>query len=200
LVRLQEDSLPEKKNSAPGKIVAFVALVFVVGVAGVFAGNMLREYFSASKSSMVTARVPRSLLKQGMVMPDAELVGIDSRAHRTSELLGDNGGVVLFLDLECPPCIDMALKWQDALDNNMIMPERVWGISYHTAEVIRAFMDENNLRFAIFTDSTHTFLKEYEVSRFPLEVIVGSSGKVRSLNYDSESPIDFAHVDELLSN
>ncbi len=174
--------------------------MFAVGIAGVLAGAMLRNHFASSKSTMVTARVPRSLLKQGMTFPDAAVADTDGRLRRTAELIEDSGSVVLFLDLECPPCVNMALRWQDALDNALVEEGKVWAISYHTSEVIRNFMEENDLRFPIYTDSSQTFLKEYEVNRFPLEVVVGTSGRIRSLSYDSESPIDFAHLAELLSD
>jgi peroxiredoxin len=183
-----------------GKIAVYALLMFAVGVAGVVAGGLLRDRIASSKSTVVTSRVPRSLLRQGMVFPDAELVDHNIELRRTGQLIGGYGSIVLFLDLECPPCISMAVKWQDALANSMIEEGRVWGISYHSSEVVKTFKEENDLHFPIFTDSMQTFLKEYEVNRFPLEVIVGSSGRIRSLSYDSESSIDFTRVAEMLAD
>jgi peroxiredoxin len=197
---LEEKSLADKKGLTPAKIAVFAVLMFAVGVAGVVAGGWLRNRLSSSKTAMVTSRVPRSLLRQGMVFPDAEIVDNHTELRRTGELIGDRGSIVLFLDLECPPCIKMAVKWQDALYNNMIEEGLVWGISYHSYEVVQTFREENDLHFPIFTDSMQTFLKEYEVNRFPLEVVVGSSGRIRSLSYDSESPIDFTRLAEMLAD
>lgn len=192
--------MAEKKNLTPARIFGYAVLMFIVGIAGVLAGTLLRDHFASPKSAMVSTRVPRSLLKQGMIFPDAPVVTTDGRMRRTVELIDHSGSVVLFLDLECSPCIKMALRWQDALDNALVEDGKVWAISYHSSEVIQNFMVENDLRFPIYTDSSQTFLKKFEVTRFPLEVVVGASGRIRSLSYDSETPIDFAHLAELLSD
>jgi peroxiredoxin len=190
----------DKKTHRTAKTFGFIVLVFCVGVAGVLVGNVLRGYFSGSRTTNVTAHVPRSLLRLGMVFPNVEVVGEKGDIRRTGDLLGSGGSVVLFLDLECPPCNDMALKWQSAVDKREVEAERVWGITFHSTEVIRTYKAENGLRFPIFTDSLQTFLRDYEVNRFPLEVIVGASGKIRSTSYDSESPIDLARLAGLFSD
>jgi hypothetical protein len=51
----------------------------------------------------------------------------------------------------------------------------------------------------VYVDSLKTFHQQYEVNRFPLEVVVGVSGHIRSTSYNSEAPIDAGRLGKLLA-
>jgi peroxiredoxin len=191
--------MSEKSTFSPLKITTFVVLVFLVGVAGVFVGTYLRDHLSGKKRTIMTTRAPRSLLTRGMVFPEVEVVDENGTARGTGEVMGGEGCVVVFLDLECPPCVDLSRKWQRALDDGKVERGRVWGVTYHPQEIINEFKKDHDIRFPIFTDVQRTFLREYEVDRFPLEIVIGGSGRIRSASYDSERTLDFLQLAKMFA-
>lgn len=180
-------------KKGPGRFVRVVALaagVFAVGVAGVWVGTLLRERVARGQSVEVSARAPRSLLHAGDAFPDVALEDAAGNGLSTTDLLANAGGVVLFIDLECPPCTDMCLRWQRAIDAGVIPADQVIGVTNQTTEVAETYRSEHGLRFDIYHDPGGVFRHEYDVSRFPLEVVVGESGRVRSTSYESASDVD----------
>jgi peroxiredoxin len=171
------------------KPVLFVVVVFAVAIAGVFVGNTLRTHVHTGGKSMVTMPVPTSLLEEGDPFPEVDLVAEDGRAVNSLDIV-PAGGVVLFLDLECPPCTDMAMRWQRALVEGLIDNDAVCVITYQPHDAINAYKAEHDLRFPVYQDSATTFRRDYRVDRFPLQVVIGRSGTIRSTSYDSASPID----------
>lgn len=169
--------------------VLFVLLAVAVGAAGVFVGSAVRTRIPGTKRAMVTTRVPTSLLEVGDAFPDAVLVGEDGE-HVSSLDIVPAGGVVLFLDLECSPCEDMAARWQRALDGGVLDGAPVCAVTYHPRERIERFKAEHGLHFPVYQDSLQTFRADYRVDRFPLEVVVGQSGRIRSTSYNYNAPID----------
>jgi peroxiredoxin len=111
-----------------------------------------------------------------------------------SVLLSPRGGVVLFLDLECPPCTEMAAKWQAILDEGAVDELAVIGIANHPLHIIEEYVTAHGIRFPVAADTSHTFLREYEVDRFPLEVIVSPAGKIVSTSYDSGRVIEYKEL------
>lgn len=187
------------QESSGKRTLLFVLLVFVVGVAGVFVGNVLRSHMTVQGNSVVTTRVPTSLLEVGDEFPEAVLLDEDGGRHNTLDLLAA-GGVVLFLDLECPPCALMALRWQRVIDDAALDATSLFAVTYHPHDAIREFKVQNGLHMTVLQDSLQTFHRDYEVDRFPLEVVVGASGRIRSTSYDSESPIDLVALHRHLAD
>jgi peroxiredoxin len=169
--------------------IAIVAAVILVGALGVFVGMALRARVPGRQATMVDARVPMSLLKEGNAFPDVVVAGEDGAALRTADLLAD-GGVVLFLDLACEPCVDAALRWQRAADEGVVSPDRLFGMTFHSRDATREFKDAHGLRFPLLRDSLLVFHSRYDVDRFPLQVVVGASGVMREVTYDTVSPLD----------
>ena len=170
------------------RVLLFAALVFVFGVGGVLAGDYIRRALSPRPT--MTALAPHSLLEKGMPFPEVSLTGEDGRTAGTGELRGNDGCVILFLDLGCPPYGEMAQKWQEALDSGQPPGLRVFGVTNHPVEAIEGFRLDYGTRFPIYQDAGKVFLNTYDVDRFPLEVIIGASGKIRGVSYDAESPVD----------
>lgn len=177
------------------------AALFVVGVAGVLAGSALRARISpAARTDAYVAPEPASLslLKPGIAFPDAAVAGTDE-FHRTADAIGADGAVFLFLDLECPPCGDMARKWEDARVAAAPLGLRIVAVTNQPPEAIAGFVTEHGLTFPVVEDTGHVFLADWRVQRFPLEVIVGADGRIRSVSYDSVRPVDAGRLSELLA-
>ena len=177
-------------RGSPWKMVGLALGVFGVGVAGVVVGSLLRGVtLNRSDAYIASDPVATSLLKRGMLFPDAEIAGWEG-STRTTQALGTTGTVFLFLDLECPPCVDMARRWQAVVDGGGIPGLSLVGVTYQPSDVADSFREEHGIEFPIVEDTGHVFLTEWRVQRFPLEVVVGSDGRVRSLSYDSATPVD----------
>jgi len=179
--------MPARRTLRPA---LFLVLVFVVGTAGVLTGRLIRTRVAGAPTATVTARVPMPLLRAGDVFPDLPLVNDTGEAERTAALIGGTGMVVLFLDLECPPCADTALRWQRAIEEGVIGADQVMAITYQSHEAMAMFREEHGLVYRFFQDADLAFHRGFEVNRFPLEVIVGASGLVHSTRFDSASPVD----------
>ncbi len=106
--------------------------------------------------------------------------------------------MVLFLDLDCAPCTDLAWRWQGAIDEGVFAAPQVWGVCYYPRADIDAYLRDHELTFSVYQDSLHVFRTQYQVELFPMAVTVGSSGIVRDVNFDSVSPIDVEATNDRL--
>jgi peroxiredoxin len=174
---------------APLKAAGILLGVFAVGIAGVLVGSALRGSVGRSDAYVAVDPATSSLLKPGMIFPDAPTAG-GHDAVRTAEMIGAGGTAFLFLDLECPPCVDMATKWQTVLDQGALPELRVVGITHHPPEHIDSFREDHGITFPIVEDTDHLFLRDWRVQRFPLEVVVRPDGRILSVSYDSVNPVD----------
>lgn len=182
------------------KFAALLVAVFAVGIAGVWVGTLIRERSASNRVHEVSAKLPTSLLSPGDAFPNVELSGAAGGRLNTVDAFQERGGIVLFVDLECPPCTDMCLRWQQAVHDGIVDLDQVVGVTYHPIEVSERYRAEHGLEFAIYRDDEGVFRRVFEVTRFPLEVVVGASGQVQSTSYDSVSPVDAARVEQWLRN
>ena len=188
-----------RRGSRAVKVIGYTVALFAVGIAGVFVGHLLRGGLPAARDREVTMRVPTSLLNVGRAFPDVPVLTWNGTAIQTGEMIGATGCVVLFLDLECPPCEEMVARWERALDDGIVSNGELWGVAYQPRHVVETYVAEHLIRFPVVVDSLQTFLRTYEVDRFPLEVVVGASGAIRSTSYDSARPIDVAELRRLMA-
>jgi peroxiredoxin len=165
----------------------FIAVVLVV-VGGVFVGRTLRSH-SVGRPALVEGDIPVTLLVAGDPFPVVTLAGEDGRAISTADVLAD-GGVVLFLDLACEPCVEAAQRWQRHVDEGVLVPDHLFGVTAAPRAAVREFKETHGITFPLLLDSLRVFHKDYNVDRFPLQVVVGASGVMRRVSYDTVSPID----------
>jgi peroxiredoxin len=191
--------MSEKSSGKSLKAIGFVVLVFVVGVGGVLVGHVLRDRLGDSQKTELTMPAPKSLLKSGMMFPDVTVVSENGATMHTGEMIGGEGCVVLFLDLDCPPCQDMTDKWQRAADRGDISYHQLWGITFHPRDVVDEYAATHGVGFPIIVDTSLTFFREYEVNRFPLEVVVGASGNIRATSYNAAAPVDAKELAGMLA-
>jgi len=182
------------------KSIGFLVLVLIAVAGGVVVGTLIRDRMDHRRMVEMNQRAPRTLLGLGDDLPDVTLTVAGGYTETCAELLSERGSIVLFLDLECPPCVVMCQRWQRALDDGEVDDTQVFGITNHPQDAVAAFLSENNITFPVHQDAAGEFRKQYEVDRFPLEVVVGASGRVRSLSYDSVSPVDFNDLAQRLAD
>lgn len=187
------------RSSPKFRVAGFIVLVFAVGLFGVLTGQLLRGKLPRFGKPQVSMPAPTSLLIPGVEFPDVVLSGEGGSPVRTVEMIASTGCVVLFLDLECPPCEEMTVRWQRAADEGVVAFDQLWAVTYQPRNRVEAYIDRQGVTFPVLVDTARTFLREYEVNRFPLEVVVGSSGVIRAASYDSATPIDEEQLAEWLS-
>ncbi|HKQ60964.1 MAG TPA: TlpA disulfide reductase family protein [Candidatus Polarisedimenticolaceae bacterium] len=157
---------------------AAVALVGAVALAGVFLGSSARRWWSAPAGE-------DSLLVPGRAFPDVELSAADGTAARSGQLAAERGAVVLFLDLDCGSCSEMAAHWEPL---SRELP--VLGVAAASAEAIRRYKDAHGLTFPIYADPGGTFQRDWRVTSFPLRLLVARSGTIVAAGHDAAEPVD----------
>lgn len=177
----------------------WLVLVFAVGVGGVMVGTKLRERNTPDPVDMMPPELALPNLPYAEPFPDVALTDSTGHTVTTHELLGGQGAVVLFIDLECSPCTDVVRRWQDAIDHGDVPRDQVWGVCIFPGPMIADYRAEHGVTFAVYSDSAQTFRRDFGIEHFPLQVVVGGSGLVRFRSYDSVSNLDFAELERNLS-
>lgn len=162
-----------------------LVLAFALGVAGVLAGQSLRgRAMHAGTGTVPLHRAPLTALEIGSPFPAVELVDLSGERRLSSELFGSEGGIVLFLELECPPCVDSARRWQGLVDEGRVDASRVAGITVQPPSAIAAFRAEHGIHFPILQDDARRFMTEYRVNQYPMKVVVDGTGVMQQIGGD----------------
>lgn len=177
-------------NGDSMKTLRIPLLALVLGVVGVLAGHSLRSFLYTAQTTPSNSISPllKTALDTGDHFPPVELVDLNGNRHGTSELLRDKGGVVLFLDPACAPCVDTSVRWQQLIDEGLIAADRVIAITVQKRDVLVKFVDDHSLSFSMFLDESYEFMLEYDVKRFPIEMIVDASGVIQEIGQDLIPP------------
>jgi len=176
------------------RIIVFLLAAAAVGYAGLRFGRSIKE-----RSNPPVAEAPPFPFLPGDRFPDVALVDSLGASVRTSDLLANHGAVVLFLDPNCEGCTEMSIRWEHALAD-LFDRSRVIGISREAHDVNRAYRAANHLTFPIYQDAEDAFLDRFGVTSFPLEVVVGQSGTIRSVSDDSVTPIDVEWIRKAMTD
>lgn len=173
------------------RILIGLALVVAV-IAGVYVGRTLR----ARTHSVVEP--PPFPFKTGEPMPDVALLDSLGAVVQTSALLKPDGAVVLFLDPDCDGCTAMSTRWERALADGSVGVVNVFGISRAPASTTQPYRVAHHLSYPIYQDAHDTFLSQYGLASYPLEVVVGRSGRIRYVSDNSVTPIDATAIEDML--
>ncbi len=169
--------------------------VIIAAGAGLYLGLGMRETFNPAEVRYEQT-TPNTLLGAGEEFPDVQVMDADSVIHFTSALL-DNGGVVIFMELGCPPCSVMSENWNGVLSSWDGHPP-VWGISSAPMDRIARYREQLGVTFPILCDTGMVFETVYQVVDFPLQLVVDSAGIIRDASYDSRQIIEPAEITALL--
>jgi peroxiredoxin len=196
-----------RNGLSPLKVLLLAVLLAFIGAAGLLTGRLVRSLRDPGAT-----RLPglpsgtANALTVGDELPDVEVEAGDGRILPIRSLIGTDGAVLLFLDLDCPPCIDMAAKWQRTIDEGEVDPDRVLAVTASPAEspadeaydraLDRAF--EHGLRLRLVVDREAVFTRRHGIVSFPYAVIVDRSGHVRFASADSTAPVDLDVLELIL--
>jgi peroxiredoxin len=170
----------------------FAVAVLGVGYLGVRFGRAIRE-----RTSPPVVEAPPFPFAPGDAFPDVALADSSGTVVRSVDVAA--GRVVLFLDPNCDGCTDMSVRWERALADGLVDAGRVLGVSRETSEIIGRYRAAHALSFPIYRDVEDAFIRQHGVVSYPLEVVVGASGTIRSLSDDSKTPIDEESIRLLLA-
>jgi peroxiredoxin len=174
------------------RIVVGLALVAAV-IAGLYVGRTLR----ARTHSVVEP--PPFPFKTGEPMPDVALIDSLGAVVQTSALVQPDGAVVLFLDPDCDGCTAMSTRWERALADGSVGVVNIFGISRASAATTQPYRVTHHLSYPIYQDAHDTFLSQYGLASYPLEIVVGRSGTIRAVSDNSVSPIDGTSIERMLT-
>ena len=162
----------------------FLLLVFVAAFGGVYAGMKFRE----ARTPQIDLRTPESKLAVGETFPAVDLVS-PAGEHAGSAQLVSDGGVVMFLRLDCQPCGQMVARWHELEAAGELAGIKTVGITSADPSLVEPYRQEKNLEFPIYLDPDHTFVRDWEIRAVPYVVVVGPDGAVRQI-FSSPEQID----------
>jgi len=171
-----------------------VVALLAVGYAGLRAGSALR-----GRTTPVTTEGPRYPFQPGDSLPDVQLADSSGAAVHSRDLLAGPGTVVLFIDPKCDACLDMSEHWEQAIKDGVVTPDRVVAISRDGVDINQRFRADHGLQFPVYQDTQSAYLQQHGVTTYPLEVIVGVSGTIQSINENSKAEIDAERVRSLMN-
>lgn len=169
-----------------------IGLIFL---AGIHLGRLAR-----GRDLSLEMYVQESDLVVGGRLPDVVLVAASGDTLETETLLGDRGRVFVFVDPACPSCRDASLRWQRLIDAGALERDTVVGVTSAPGEESEAYRRAHGLSFPIYCDIRDVFRRTYHVTTYPYEVVVGTSGSIRSATSDTRRPIDVGDLRAQLSH
>ena len=169
----------------------FLVLITAGGFAGVYWSVETRGYLD---TPIVTIQPPSSILTVGSDFPDLAVLDETGGIHWTRRLIGDEGAVVMFLEIGCEPCSVMTDKWQGLIDKSQVVDLNLFGICFQPPDEVKEYRERRGISFPIYSDTIGMFLGKYKVDKFPLRIVVGKSRTVRSHNILAEMKVDFSQL------
>lgn len=170
-----------------------IVVLLVAAYAGLRTGTALRHH-----AEPVVTEGPRYPFQLGDSLPDVQLADSAEATVHSETLLSGPGTIVLFLDPNCDGCLDMSRRWQQAIVDGVVPADRIIGISRADRDANEHYRAEHGLRFPIYQDVESAFLRQHGVTTYPLEVVVGTSGKVEWVSDNSRAEIDADKIRSLM--
>lgn len=175
-----------KRELARGAV--YFVLVFVAAFAGVWAGMHFRQSRAAGPPSVETDLVAGTPLPAGTVLDTA------GQGHDLAELAAD-GGVVIFLAVDCGACGMTLEHWQPEIEGALAgVP--IIGISADRPERFAEF-PAKGATFPVYRDADRTYAREHGVGAVPFVVVVGPDGEIREQWIGHREDVDFERIKEL---
>jgi len=170
----------------------FAAALVAVAAAGLWTGAQVRRWRSPPPPAP-----PPPAFAAGDRFPAVPLIAEDGAAAASDDLLAGRGGVVLFIDPDCPACTDALGVWQSLLESSALAGLPVVGISSAPPEALAAYRARLGLGFPLYSDPGALFAREHGVTMVPTTVVVDAGGTVRLAGYLPVDNIDPEEIVEL---
>ncbi len=124
----------------------------------------------------------------GKPFPNIEILDLDGTPVHTGNLIS-RGRVIVFLEPTCSYCAQMISKWRSQFEEKRMLAEEVVAIVPAGLETARAYARLQSIPFAVYVDTGFTFMNRYQVTDFPLQLVVGRSGTIHDYNFQIERQI-----------
>lgn len=184
----------------------FIILVSILAAAGIVywfvSGDKLENYYEeadSSKPSVVQSQSEKYRLLIGKPFPNVELIAADGQRITTAELLS-NGKVVLFLDPGCNSCEAMVNKWTALVGKRQVAATDVLAICFLQPDDAAEYHTKHQMNFPIYSDTAQYFIKNHELTDFPLQLVVGKSMTIHEHTYDFQRQVFFDQLERWLKN
>ena len=172
--------------------------IWAVLLVSVVAGGVLLGR-SLGSPAISSPRIEDTNLVVGEVFPSVIIVGSDGDSLDVRTLAAEAGAVVLFLDPECTPCEKAMLRWQSFIDRRVVQASNVIGITNRPPAENDAHRKSHGLSFPLYADVGAVFARRYGVTAYPLEVVIGASGRIRSATGGKRLDIDVSRLSHALA-
>ncbi len=175
----------------------FAAALIAVGAAGLWTGRAVQRARQPDPPPAPAPPVPA--FAAGDPFPAVPLVAADGSTVSSDALLGGRGGVVLFLDPDCPACGEAVAVWQSWLDAGALDGLPVVGVSGDTPESVAAYRSAHGLDFPIHTDPGRVFATEHGVTMVPTTVLIDPAGTVRFAGFQPLAGVEPEEIVERIA-
>jgi peroxiredoxin len=172
----------------------YLALLVVVGAAGLWTGGKIREWRAPEAPAAPTLDTS---LVAGAPFPSEPVLAADGTPADTAELTRD-GAVVLFMRFDCPACGMTVDQWRDVVAEGALAGVPVVGITSDPPEAIESYREAKAVPFPVYADPDRTFIEEHGVSSVPFVVVVGPGGTIRENAVGFRPDTDFQRMRELV--
>jgi peroxiredoxin len=136
----------------------------------------------------------RTGLAVGEPFPDVALLTATGDTVVSTHVVAGHGRVVLFMDPQCPSCGAASRRWQRLLDAHQLPADAVAGITGAPLIESETYRSVHGLSFPIYRDIFKRFRLEHGVDAVPYEVVVGSSGRIRSAGLVPDRAVNLREV------
>jgi peroxiredoxin len=177
----------------------FVALVALAVAAGLWTGRAVQRARQPDPPPAPAPPAPAPAFAAGDPFPAVPLLAADGAEVSSDALVGERGGVVLFLDPDCPACGEAVAVWQTWLEAGALDGIPVIGVSGDTPESIATYRDGHGLDFPIYTDPGGIFATEHGVTMVPTTVLIDAAGTVRFAGYQPLGVVEPEEIVEKLA-
>lgn len=176
-----------KRDLARGA--GFLVLVFVAAFAGVWLGMHFRQSRAGGPPQVDTDLVP------GATLPAGTVLDTDGQSHDVAQLAAD-GGVLMFLSVDCGACGMTLEDWQPEIASGALAGVPIIGISADPPERFAEF-PAKGATFPVYRDANRDYAREHGVSGVPFVVVVGPGGEIREQWIGHREDVDFERIREL---
>src|SRR3990172_1309923 len=162
----------------------FVVFFFLGIVLAVFLGIVAGQYFTQWRMDRAQAKYlkehPPITLKEGDIIPNFSFATLDGKEQKLYEKLQYDKGIVLLMTTSCGFCAQEIEKWKEEIADVPAGVQLI-SISNDSLPKLSEYAKEKGINFTMLCDQGGKFFKQYEVTSFPVLVLVDENKKVKKI-------------------
>lgn len=163
-----------------GKTIILLAGVLIAAFLGMLGAT---EYLEWRKHSRFQKKIgglekgESTSLRQGLIFPDIELVGLDGTSINSQKLSENVNVLYLFLSIGCDPCTEAVQSWVNAkrdIPGNV----RIYGLCEDDVDYTKVYVTKTGFPYPVFCDTAHVLSTRYDMNVYPSAVGVRQDGTI----------------------